>query len=115
MALGLPAELLRGLQSGSGVAAWPAAAQAPAAVDPASVAAPIADLDGYLLVADLRPGSLKGQIVAFEKVDADDGTATWLSIGDLLLDLIVAIETGTPFDGWDPTVVEGRLVWRLPG
>lgn len=42
MALGLPAELLRGLQSVAGGAQSPAEAPTPVAADPASVAAPIA-------------------------------------------------------------------------
>lgn len=74
---------------------------------------PVADRDGYLLVADMRLGPFGGQIQAFDKVDADDDQATWLSIGDLLLDLIVAIETGAPFDGWVPTVRDGQLTWNL--
>ena len=53
MALGLPAELLRGLQSvAGGDAESPAAAQAPAAADPASVAAPIAGTLQSWKVAD---------------------------------------------------------------
>jgi acetyl-CoA/propionyl-CoA carboxylase biotin carboxyl carrier protein len=52
MALGLPAELLRGLQSVAGGAASPAAAPAPVAADPASVAAPIAGTLQSWKVAD---------------------------------------------------------------
>ena len=60
---------------------------------------------------DVRPGAWCRMIRGFEKVDADDDTTTWLSIGDLLLDLIVAIETATAFDGWLPGTHDGRLVW----
>lgn len=74
---------------------------------------PIAEQDGYLLVMDLRPGALARMIRRFEKVDADDDTTWWLSVGDLLLDLTVAIETGTAFDGWLPGTQDGRLVWTL--
>ncbi|RZL96042.1 MAG: ATP-grasp domain-containing protein [Variovorax sp.] len=52
MALGLPAELLRGLQSAAGGAASPAVVQAPVAADPASVAAPIAGTLQSWKVAD---------------------------------------------------------------
>ncbi len=52
MALGLPAELLRGLQSVAGGAESPAAAPAPVAADPASVAAPIAGTLQSWKVAD---------------------------------------------------------------
>ncbi|MDM0110084.1 biotin carboxylase N-terminal domain-containing protein [Variovorax sp. J22R24] len=52
MALGLPTELLRGLQSAAGGAASPAAAHTPVAADPASVAAPIAGTLQSWKVAD---------------------------------------------------------------
>jgi len=52
MALGLPAELVRGLQSAAGDAAPSAAAQASVAADPASVAAPIAGTLQSWKVAD---------------------------------------------------------------
>ncbi|MDM0047506.1 biotin carboxylase N-terminal domain-containing protein [Variovorax sp. J22R115] len=52
MALGLPTELLRGLQSMAGGSASPAAAQTPVAADPASVAAPIAGTLQAWKVAD---------------------------------------------------------------
>jgi len=52
MALGLPTELLRGLQAVAGGAASPAAAQTPVAADPASVAAPIAGTLQSWKVAD---------------------------------------------------------------
>jgi len=66
MALGLPAELLRGLQSTAGGAASPAADAPVAAADPASVAAPIAGTLQAWKVADGDPVAQGDTIATME-------------------------------------------------
>ncbi|MGB3770621.1 MAG: hypothetical protein WBF79_11515 [Rhodococcus sp. (in: high G+C Gram-positive bacteria)] len=74
---------------------------------------PIAERDGYFWVVDIRPGDRFNQVLAFDKVDADDNAVSWPSAGHLLVDLTTAIETGTEFDGWLPSVSDGELTWSL--
>lgn len=74
---------------------------------------PIAERDGYLLVADLRPGKNRGQILEFDKVDADDGTPNWPSLRVLLHKLATAVEDRRPFNDWQPDFDDGVLRWNL--
>lgn len=72
---------------------------------------PFAGVDGYLLFVDNRGGPLYGCVTAFDKVDADQGGPLWKSLSALLSDLADSLETGVPFDGRTPSVVDGKLVW----
>jgi hypothetical protein len=72
---------------------------------------PVAERDGYLLIADLREGRKRGQIIEFDKVDADDTPTTWRSLPRLLNDLSVAIEYRQPFNRQHPRFDTGTLSW----
>ncbi|MGY3555051.1 hypothetical protein [Williamsia sp. R60] len=74
---------------------------------------PFAERDGYLLVADLRTGSQWGEVLRYDKIDADDSTTSWPSVASVLDNLIGAIANGSDFDGWTAEVVDGELTWSL--
>lgn len=74
---------------------------------------PIAERDGTMLVADLRPGARRGLIREFDKVDNDDETATWNDMSDLLGELIEALDNRTTFLGWHPHAQDGQLSWNF--
>lgn len=73
---------------------------------------PIADRDGYLLVADLREGDESGAIISYDKVDADDDAQTWPSLTHLLTELTVAIGARRALNGLTPHIDDGELRWR---
>ena len=73
---------------------------------------PIADRDGYLLVADLREGGEYGTIITYDKVDADDDAQTWPSLTHLLTELTIAIGARRAFNDLMPHVEDGELRWR---
>lgn len=72
---------------------------------------PIAERDGYLLVADLREGEQSGTIISYDKVDADDGADTWPSLSHVLIELTAAIESTGTFRGAVPTIEDGKIRW----
>ncbi|MBT0567100.1 SMI1/KNR4 family protein [Williamsia sp. CHRR-6] len=73
---------------------------------------PIADLDGTMLVYDSRPGPATGQIIEFDKVDADDGTRHWDGLPELLDSLTATLRGETDWGGYT-TGRTGEPDWTL--
>ncbi|MFZ2242360.1 MAG: hypothetical protein WAV90_22895 [Gordonia amarae] len=63
------------------------------------------------MVVDLREGKKQGQIVEFDREEADDGTKHRRSLTRLLYEIAVAIQYRRPYNGYRPDFTHDRLDW----
>ncbi|SEK37677.1 SMI1/KNR4 family protein [Rhodococcus maanshanensis] len=72
-----------------------------------------ASLDDYHYFVDTRAGSRRGCVTEYAHEAVDERGPRWDSISDLLAELASSLEQGTPFESWEPGVVDGALRWTF--